>query len=428
MHLAATISEHPVVAHAVGECVGEILERRGDSPDLLVLCISERLQGATEDIAAATRALLSPEVLLGVTSSTMSVGQRSSHHIPALAMLAVWHARPSRSSGQPAIEPDWQVRSERMAAVRLTDESDVAKMAGRTGTLLLFADPFSTQPGSLVERIHEVAPDLFVMAASSDSARRPSMSLMVLDDSLHSDGAVGVHFPGEFPHRVLCSFGFTPIGAKLRLGANDGSRIHELDGHAAKDVLEKAIEGLAPAERAAASSGLYLRWSAQVNPGPDVPRFCAVLGTDGDSVVFAGERPADATAVQFHVRDAESVDAGLRRMAVANSDLPGGLFLVAQRPERSGARPVTQEAWPVTHDRPVTQGSDSQGSDSQEHPGTRLFAGPSVDDPIREDAAILGEEIARSDLLGIRCGEVILADRGGVVAANSAVTILGLVD
>ncbi|MGB6059962.1 MAG: FIST N-terminal domain-containing protein [Microthrixaceae bacterium] len=405
MHLAATISEHSVVAHAVGECVGEILERRGDSPDLLVLCISERFQGATDDIAAASRALLAPEVLLGVTSSTMSVGPMSSHDNPALAMLAVWHARPSSSSGQVAIEPDWQVRSERITGVRLAVDSDVARLAGRTGTLLLFADPFSTPPAKLIDRIHEVAPEMFVVAASPDSARRPSTSRLLLDDSIHSDGAIGVHLPGELPHRVLCSFGFTPIGAKLEIGASDGSRIHELGGDPAKDVLGRAIEGLAPAERSAASKGLYLRWSVPLNLGPDVPRFCALLGTDGDSIVVAGERPVDATAVQFHLRDAESVDAGLRRMAVANSDLSGGLFLVAQRPERSGPGPLVQE-----------------------RSATGPVMGVSAGDPIAGDAAILGEEISRSDLLGIRCGEVVLADRRGVVAASSAVTILGLVD
>lgn len=425
MHLAAAISEHPVVAHAVGECVGDILERRGDSPDLLIVSISERLEGASEDIAGAVEALLSPEVMLGVASSSMSVGPHSSRGNPALAMLAVWHTRPSSVSGQVAIEPDWHVRaSQRINKVRIGPDLDVVHLAGSTGTLLLFADPFSAPIGPLLERLREAAPELLVIAASPDTARRPSMAGLLLNGSIHSDGAVGVLFPERFPHRLLCSFGFSPVGARFVVDVVDGARIHDLDGRPATEVLGEAIEGLAPAERAAAAKGLYLRWSAPAGPAPtgsgagrqserlQIPRFCSVLGTDGDSIVIAGEHPPGANSIQFQIRDAASTDADLRLLAEANSDLLGGLFLIADRPDRAA---VPDD--PLTAALSVAETGPYAGV----QPATHL-------DHIGQDAAILSEGMSRSDLLGIRFGEVTLLDRGEVVVVNRAVTILGLAD
>ena len=54
---AAALSEHPVAATAVGEVIGEIIERVGVEPDLACLFVTAPHTGALEDIATATESL-----------------------------------------------------------------------------------------------------------------------------------------------------------------------------------------------------------------------------------------------------------------------------------------------------------------------------------------------------------------------------------
>lgn len=468
MHLAATISEHPVVAHAVGECVGDIIERRGDSPDVLVLCISDRLIGATEDIAAASGALLHPEVMIGIPCNEMSVGQRTSIGNGGLGMLALWHTRPSSSSGQVAVEPQWQVRAaERVSSVRLSPDANppvppiqrprtgsadspnppnrtgaanppnptnppnrtgaalpthpthpadpvgMADLAGRSGTLLLFTDPLTLPVRTLAERVSALAPDLSVIVASPGCQRPRAGAALVLDGTVFGDGAVGVHIPSGFPHRMLNSFGFAPVGPRFAVNppvatsTGGVTRISQLGGRPAKVELWSVIEGLAPSERAAVTSGLHVRWIAPNQTGPDVARFASVLGTDGESIAVAGDVPDDAISIQFHVRDRESLDSDLQLTVARNAEMVGGLFFVVDRPERSGSAPTP----------PLVPSTLAD-----------FEANRSTVDTIGTDAAIITEEASRGDFLGIRCGEVLLVDRGDVVSADRAVTILGLVD
>ena len=65
LRAAAAMSTHPLATHAVGECVGQLLEDGGVSPDLVVLGVTDPYLGAMEDIASAVRRLLEPVVLIG---------------------------------------------------------------------------------------------------------------------------------------------------------------------------------------------------------------------------------------------------------------------------------------------------------------------------------------------------------------------------
>src|SRR5687768_9145249 len=88
MPFAAALSEHPLPTHAVGEVVGEVLERLGDAPDLAVLFVAASHTGAVEDIAAAVRELLHPRVLVGCTAGTIVGGAREAEDTPAISLWA----------------------------------------------------------------------------------------------------------------------------------------------------------------------------------------------------------------------------------------------------------------------------------------------------------------------------------------------------
>jgi small ligand-binding sensory domain FIST len=67
----AALSQHPVVATAVGEVSGRVLEHLGPAPDLAVLFVGAAGTGALEDVVGAVRALVRPVVLVGCTAASV---------------------------------------------------------------------------------------------------------------------------------------------------------------------------------------------------------------------------------------------------------------------------------------------------------------------------------------------------------------------
>ncbi len=65
---AAAFSQHPEAAAAVGEVIGDILERLEPHPDLAVLLIAGSLAEHSEQIVAAVSAIVAPETLIGSTA------------------------------------------------------------------------------------------------------------------------------------------------------------------------------------------------------------------------------------------------------------------------------------------------------------------------------------------------------------------------
>jgi len=92
MSIAATVSEHPLATHAVGECAGEILERIGTMPDVAIIFATGPHVGALEDVTRSIRSLLNPRVLLTVSAVGVLGGARE---VEEVAGLAVWAGRSS---------------------------------------------------------------------------------------------------------------------------------------------------------------------------------------------------------------------------------------------------------------------------------------------------------------------------------------------
>ena len=131
---AAALSEHPLATHAVGECVGRLLDVGGPSPDLVVLFVTAPQIGALEDISPAVTELLDPGVLVGGSAVSVLAGSREVEEHAALAAFGLWTG--SRRS----------VRSVRLTATPTPDGPEVRgidTLGGETGTLILISDPFS---------------------------------------------------------------------------------------------------------------------------------------------------------------------------------------------------------------------------------------------------------------------------------------------
>jgi small ligand-binding sensory domain FIST len=319
---AAAISEHPLPTHAVGEVVGQVLERLGDRPDAALLFATGPFAGAMEDLAAVVRATLQPGALIAATTSAAIGGAQEVEASAAISLFAFVGApgvgRRPTAVGLPATRPaeGW------IGAIgpQLVDGA----------TVVLLADPFSFPVDELLAEIGRSMPDVLVVGGLASAASGPGGNRLVADDRVVSDGAVAlVLAPGTVVATSVVSQGCEPVGEPLVVTRAAGTLIEEIAGVPALDRLMAQAEEASPADRSRMARGLQLgivvdERKAEFDRGDFLIR--PVLGADrARKAVAVGAEVEVGTTVQFHVRDAEAADADLRDLL---ADAPGTAALV----------------------------------------------------------------------------------------------------
>ncbi|MDA3038554.1 MAG: FIST C-terminal domain-containing protein [Actinomycetota bacterium] len=315
---ASGMSRHPDPAVAVAEAVGWVLEDLEHRPTIAIVFVSGRMAAAFEPIITAANTLLSPSILLGVTSSGVLAGGEEAESGDAIAIWAgtIDGVRSFHLDTVPGHEP-------RVVGL----PPDLADGS----TLLVLADPFSLPVEALIDQMKSQCP-LVALAGGLASlgpgrnrlaASRPSASAGLLE--FRSEGAVGVVFPPGSVVPVV-SQGCRPIGQPWTVTAADGQVIGELGGRPALDRVNEMIADLDARDRLCASQGLHLGLVAnpratEFDRGDFLIR--SVLGADretGDVVVGVTVHPGDA--IQFQVRDAASAHDDLAALLSSVVDVP----------------------------------------------------------------------------------------------------------
>jgi small ligand-binding sensory domain FIST len=296
-HVASASSEHPSAQSAVGEIVGELLDRVGPAPDLLVLFVTGAHLPAVNDIASTLRRLLNPRVLVGTTAVSVLGGAREIEEAPGISCLAARFGCD--------IEPV------RLEAFRTPDGNLTMAgggvLAANTGVLLLFADPFSFPAQEFLDHINAALPGLTVIGGNASAANRPGGNQLLLDGEHFDTGAVGVWLPPVVDVATVVSQGCRPIGTPFVVTAADGPVVSTIAGLPAMERLQKTAAELDPEEQELLGNGVHLgvvidEHAVDFDRGDFLVRN--IMGTDGDGGLVVGDELAIGTTVQFHVRDA----------------------------------------------------------------------------------------------------------------------------
>lgn len=314
----SALSEHPLATHAVGECVGQLLDAGdGHEPDLVVVFVTAPHVGSLEDITRAVRELVSPRTLLGASAVSVLAGRREVEEHAAVSMFGLWampgdptdRARPIRFDVSP--RPDGP------------EIGGIGQLRGASGTLLVLADPFTCPVDRLLDEIAAAAPAVPVVGGFASSARQPGGNRLVLDRSLHADGAVGVLIPPSVPVTTVVSQGCRPIGQPLTVTRSERNMLYELAGRPAYELLVELLRGLSPDEQRLAAQGLHVgrvidEYRPEFTRGDFLVR--AVLGGDEEAgAVAVGDEIGVGSTIQFQVRDARTADEDLHALMAGRS-------------------------------------------------------------------------------------------------------------
>lgn len=311
---AAGLSEHPLPTHAIGEAVGAVLDQIGPRPDLAAVFVTGPHAGALDDLARTVRTALRPGVLVGAAASTVLGGHREVEETPA---VSVWAARVG------PVEPV-RIRAERRDDGWAVTGLPAAAAEPRR-TLLLLTDPFSFPAEAFVDELPSVAPGLVVVGGLASGARGPGGNRLVLDDGVHTDGAVGALLPAGAPVGAVVSPGCRPVGEPLVVTRAERNLILELGGRPALEVLRDVLVDMSHDEREVAARGLQIGWVIDEHRAEfDRDDFLVreVLGVDSETGGLAvGAVPEVGRTAQLHVRDATTADEDLRaRLAGRRAD------------------------------------------------------------------------------------------------------------
>ena len=196
----------------------------------------------------------------------------------------------------------------------------------------MLADPFTFPSGPFLAKLNDERPGTPLVGGIAAGGGRPGAQALLVDDEVHSEGAVGAVLSGV---RVLTvvSQGCAPIGRDAVITSAEGNLVYELAGQPALERLRSEIASLAPDEQRLAARGILAGLVIDENRseyGRGDYLVRAVLGADDESGALAvGERVRVGQTLRFHVRDARSADEDLRRAladAIPRGDAAGALL------------------------------------------------------------------------------------------------------
>lgn len=303
MPFAAAMSQHPLATHAVGEVVGEVLDRLGGRPDAALLFVTGPFAGAIEDIAATVRTLLEPTSLIGATAAGVLAADREVEGEAAVSLLAMRFGPVLRHADVPVTQ-----------VVRLERPGDLDPPPG--STVVVLADPFSFPAEDVARAVSGGANGVTVVGAMASAGGGPGGNLLVADGRVVTSGAVGLMLPPGVGVTPIVSQGCRPIGEPLVVTRSSGNLIEEIAGQPALDRLLAQVDAASPDDRRSMARaqlvGIALD-ERKVDLEPSDFLVRSILGADkARRAVAVDHEVAIGSIVQFQVRDAASADADLR--------------------------------------------------------------------------------------------------------------------
>lgn len=331
MNFAATLSEHPIPATAVGEVAGYLMETFGEQADLLCVFVSPHHAGALEDIAAAFQTILDPKVFIGCAANGIIGPGKEVENGPA---ISAWAGNVGK------VEPV------RLEVIDTPTGRAISGWPLHTGWVpaaaVLIADPFSFPVDPLFDVLNGAGGFPRVIGGMASAGIAPGTNRLVFNGEVYDSGAVGVLIAKDETKTIqtVLAQGCRPIGSPLVVTSSEGNVIHQLAGEPALKRLTEILNSeLDQDEIELAREGLLVgvvidEHKSEFSLGDFLIRtFINADPTTGSIVI--GEKVEVGTTIQFQIRDPEAADKEFRHLiedalmddeSIEDSEIKSGLL------------------------------------------------------------------------------------------------------
>ena len=310
---------------AARRAVAQARDALGDtSPSLAVLFASAHFLDSADALLAAIAEQAGPLPLIGCVAEAVAGGAREVESEPAISLWLGAGLGPVETFAMEFIRTP---SGGAYGGYRFPRDA--------AGVHLMICDPFTFPADGLLTHLNEQRPGAVVMGGLASAALRSRQSQLFLDDRVLSSGAVGVHLPRAAVHPLVAQ-GCRPVGDAYIITGAQGNVIHELGGRPPLTRLQEMAAALPGRDQELLAQGILLgvvidEYRAEPGQGDFLIR--GLIGADPDSGAIAvGDQIQVGQTVQFHVRDAASADADLRRalereLAALGGRRPAGALL-----------------------------------------------------------------------------------------------------
>src|SRR6266849_3540425 len=277
--LSTSESAWDAVTEAAREAGGGALG--GAEVDLAFLFLSPAHLDEAEAAAEAVREELAPRHLLGCVAEGVVARVRELEEGRAVAVWA-------------GALPGAEIECFHVAAVQTDDGIAVAGFPELDDPALvaLLVDPFTFPAGSFLTGKNEEHERIPLVGGIAVGGRLPGAQALILDEAVHTEGAVGALVSG-LPVLTVVSQGCRPIGHEAVITRCEGNVVSELAGKPALERLRREIAALSPEEQALAARGL-------------------LAADEATGALALGDSVRVGQTLRFFVRDATSAEADLR--------------------------------------------------------------------------------------------------------------------
>ncbi len=302
----AAVSEHPLVAHATGEVLGQVLDAVGEQPDVAVVSVTRALGSQLGEICRAVQSLLNPGTIVGVAAPGVVGNQRE---VEQGSALSLWAGRPGPVTPvrleSHQVDGGWEVTG-------YPPECDA-------GTLVLVGDARSFPAEGFLEHLAHDKPQVAVVgglvaAQGAPVALANASESLVLDGSGYENGAVGFALAPDAADSLV-SQGCRPVGQPFIVTAAEGRTIKELGGVPARERLRVLAEEADDATKELLAGGVLLGLVVDESRVSFEQGDFLIRGLAGADVasgaVYAGHNISVGQTVQFQVRDASTASEDL---------------------------------------------------------------------------------------------------------------------
>jgi small ligand-binding sensory domain FIST len=317
MQFYSAVNDDDNPASAADQAVRETRDALGDAVDVAFLFFTADFRDDAEAIVRRVWRELEPQAVVGCSGEGVIGGDAEIERRPGLALLA-------------ASMPDVRIRPFHLRGDDWHDvlEDDEA-LRERTGTgpetrvVIAFGDPFTSPVNQVLGAFDRAGNGVPLVGGMASAARQPGGNVLVFNDSVVSDGMVGLSLSGPLEVETVVSQGCRPIGKPFVVTRAHDNVIDQLGGKPALESLRETVNALPEDERQKLANGLFV--------GRAINEYRDKWGR-GDFLVrnvMGVDQDAGSLAVTDYVRVGQTVQFHMRDAATATEDL--SLLLAGQQ-------------------------------------------------------------------------------------------------
>jgi len=296
---------------AADAALGAALEPlAGAIPDLAFLFVAPQFEDELAAIVESANASLGGGVLLGCVAGGVIGATREVEDAPA---VAAWAA----TLPGVTVRPFLMTYSEEEEHAVFDGLEEVPTTAPDS-VLLMLADPFTFPAHLLLDHLNEHAPGLPIVGGMASGGLTAGRTRLILDDEIHTEGAVGAILEGAAGASAVVSQGCRPVGETFAITRAERNVVFELGGEPAVKRVEELYATASPRDQLLMRRGLHVgqaasELKAELGRGDFVIRNLVGVDRDAGSIAISDMAEIGQT-IQFQVRDADSAREDLRQI------------------------------------------------------------------------------------------------------------------